>query len=712
MRRIQSLLMFAMLVVPQAAQAIQLHWAGGSNNLTVVQSTQAVLVVQADSAESTLPATWRLQWVADSLGVQFEPFPQACLVDTAKVDSIVGNTPTDSTAIDITAYFCSSGSNAATSAHFLIDLSAGGHGKLKVVALDPSDPDSSIVLASNEVTFNGGIEGDYSPAILRVTSDHSTTTLRVEAIGSDLQGVESVNISAPELQGSVSLATEASGPSSVVATATIPIPLPNSSVSFGTSQGVMSCGEVPQDVVESPAEVPDQAYFYDPTFWGGVPPFARPKDFAFINAPTVVGGVWKSLFHIYYIRHWNDGRADSTNEITFAHAWSRDLINWNSTPNSLDAFHANTSDVSAWDHLHVWAPSIVQFGTKFYMFYTGVSESGDQTIGYASTTVIDTIDAPGHWVRESAKVLDPIQTAWAAQTHPWNFRDPYVMPDPQNATAQLLMFYTAENAIDPGHYAVGVARSNPNTVTNWLDLGFYPTTDYAHTLIGRLESPHVFADSIHQAPGQDFGATWRIMFTAGDHQPPDSTRIVFFDSKITGTDVTDRTASHWSTTPTNLYDYLHLTAASPEYVHQGSEMLNVNGTYFWAGFSGSNIRFRKVVWGGTNQFWLTNVGQLVGVPEPEPRRGVLWLALAGISPSHGSTRFRLDLPGRMRTRLVLYDVMGRSIRSLVDRELASGPTEVTWDGRDQNGIGVGTGMYFARMIAGGTSRVVRVPVVR
>lgn len=285
------------------------------------------------------------------------------------------------------------------------------------------------------------------------------------------------------------------------------------------------------------------------------------------------------------------------------------------------------------------------------------------------------------------------------------------MPDPQSPTSKLLMFYTAKTLADTAHYAVGVARSFPNNVAQWTDLGFYPTTDYAHTLIGRLESPHVFPDSINQATGQDLSATWRIMFTQGDWDFPDSTRIVFFDTKITGTDVTDLTASHWSTTPTNLYDYLHLTSASPEYGHQASEMLNLNGTYFWAGFDGADIRFRRVVWGGTNQFWLTNVGQIVGV-QGQGAPKTLRLAVAGLSPSHGVTRFRIDMPARMRTLLVVYDVMGRRVRSLIDREMTPGSTEVMWDGRDQSGVTVGTGMYFARMVAGGQSYVTRVPLVR
>ena len=41
------------------AHAIQLHWAGGATDVTVSSNTQALLVVQADSAEVTLPNTWR-----------------------------------------------------------------------------------------------------------------------------------------------------------------------------------------------------------------------------------------------------------------------------------------------------------------------------------------------------------------------------------------------------------------------------------------------------------------------------------------------------------------------------------------------------------------------------------------------------------------------------------------------------------------------------
>jgi hypothetical protein len=47
--------------------------------------------------------------------------------------------------------------------------------------------------------------------------------------------------------------------------------------------------------------------------------------------------------------------------------------------------------------------------------------------------------------------------------------------------------------------------------------------------------------------------------------------------------------------------------------------------------------------------------------------------------------------------IVVYDVAGARIRTLVDRRVAPGRHTVVWDGRDHNGSTVGTGVYFYRM---------------
>jgi hypothetical protein len=56
-----------------------------------------------------------------------------------------------------------------------------------------------------------------------------------------------------------------------------------------------------------------------------------------------------------------------------------------------------------------------------------------------------------------------------------------------------------------------------------------------------------------------------------------------------------------------------------------------------------------------------------------------------------------------RTTLRFYDVRGRAVRTLVDGVVPPGKYQVTWDGKDDQGARVGSGVYFYEYIAGPTS---------
>ncbi|WP_457565366.1 FlgD immunoglobulin-like domain containing protein, partial [Caldithrix abyssi] len=47
----------------------------------------------------------------------------------------------------------------------------------------------------------------------------------------------------------------------------------------------------------------------------------------------------------------------------------------------------------------------------------------------------------------------------------------------------------------------------------------------------------------------------------------------------------------------------------------------------------------------------------------------------------------------------VHDLQGRHIRTLVDRHIEPGNYQVSWDGRNQWGISVPSGVYFVRMNA-------------
>ncbi|HLQ67713.1 MAG TPA: S8 family serine peptidase [Candidatus Limnocylindrales bacterium] len=78
------------------------------------------------------------------------------------------------------------------------------------------------------------------------------------------------------------------------------------------------------------------------------------------------------------------------------------------------------------------------------------------------------------------------------------------------------------------------------------------------------------------------------------------------------------------------------------------------------------------------------------------------LAGAAPNPMAGSGAIRFTLKARGRTRLTLYDASGRRVRVLVDATLDAGPHAVPWDGRNDAGARAATGVYFARLMAGGS----------
>lgn len=70
------------------------------------------------------------------------------------------------------------------------------------------------------------------------------------------------------------------------------------------------------------------------------------------------------------------------------------------------------------------------------------------------------------------------------------------------------------------------------------------------------------------------------------------------------------------------------------------------------------------------------------------------------NPFNPETTIRFDLPVESQVRLELFDVLGQRVRTLVAGQLSAGGQRVVWDGRDEDGLAVGNGVYFYRLEAG------------
>jgi hypothetical protein len=70
------------------------------------------------------------------------------------------------------------------------------------------------------------------------------------------------------------------------------------------------------------------------------------------------------------------------------------------------------------------------------------------------------------------------------------------------------------------------------------------------------------------------------------------------------------------------------------------------------------------------------------------------------NPFNPITQIRYDLNKNCHVELAVYDVTGRKVAVLVDGLQESGQRTVTWNGQDQTGNRVTSGVYFYRLIAG------------
>jgi len=75
------------------------------------------------------------------------------------------------------------------------------------------------------------------------------------------------------------------------------------------------------------------------------------------------------------------------------------------------------------------------------------------------------------------------------------------------------------------------------------------------------------------------------------------------------------------------------------------------------------------------------------------------LRVAGANPA-SITRLEFTVPAPGRARLQIFDLQGRAVRNLFDQEAAAGTFAASWDGRTDQGVRAGRGVYFARLTAG------------
>jgi flagellar hook assembly protein FlgD len=78
----------------------------------------------------------------------------------------------------------------------------------------------------------------------------------------------------------------------------------------------------------------------------------------------------------------------------------------------------------------------------------------------------------------------------------------------------------------------------------------------------------------------------------------------------------------------------------------------------------------------------------------------------------GETRVEFDLPQASEVRLVVYNLAGQAVRTLFEGTHSGGTYEVVWNGKNEQGLQVPSGVYFVKLNAGAFSGSQRIVVVK
>ena len=111
---------------------------------------------------------------------------------------------------------------------------------------------------------------------------------------------------------------------------------------------------------------------------------------------------------------------------------------------------------------------------------------------------------------------------------------------------------------------------------------------------------------------------------------------------------------------------------------------------------------------GGQEFWMDNVCVIAepfsGTPEQAPARDLLSLAPAAPNPFNPATMLSWTLARDGQVTVDMFDARGRRVARLLDGPQVSGSHSLRWEGRDDRGRRLPSGVYFVRVRALGEMR--------
>jgi len=82
------------------------------------------------------------------------------------------------------------------------------------------------------------------------------------------------------------------------------------------------------------------------------------------------------------------------------------------------------------------------------------------------------------------------------------------------------------------------------------------------------------------------------------------------------------------------------------------------------------------------------------------------------NPFNPTTVIKYDLPKAAHVTLTIYDVLGRKVRTLLDKDMLAGYQSIVWEGKDDRDVPVASGIYLYRIQAAAFIKVKKMMLLR
>ena len=372
------------------------------------------------------------------------------------------------------------------------------------------------------------------------------------------------------------------------------------------------------------------------------------------------------------LRMWYSGAEDSNDHYAIGYAWSIDGITWTKW---VDNPILELGEIGSWDASTVNFPRVLYQGGEYLMYYggKGTTEPYDRIkIGIARSS------DPINWTKD---INNPVFEGSADGS--WD--DKHVAPFAiEFDGTEYTMWYNGRQS--GGHYQVGRAVSTDG-VTNWvrdtgnplIPNGSYGSWDYWELIGTSICQVGDLVEIFYTGAGGN--GAWNIgLATSSDGDN---------FTKYSGNPIFTSGAS-------NTWD--EDVVAYPAVIYDP----NLSSYRIW--YSGGDANHVQI---GYATATTTSI---------EDKEHVLIetyiLNQNYPNPFNPITSIQYSLPEAEQVKVTIFDIQGQEVARLQDGSSPQGNYEVQWNGRDQFGYLVATGVYFCRLEAGSYEKTIKMLMIK